>query len=172
MISHARYHDLSIFGLRSLFDYIITPKTQNALIRLISQGVRPILAISTQYDPVRKALLAYSGSMESATAMRRFIQMGLWPDLEIEAVHFSADTAKSDGLLRDAAAYCRVHGFKARVRQADTPVRMGVLEQARKLEADIIVMGNSARSLMFSQILGPTLLATIQNADRPLFLAQ
>jgi nucleotide-binding universal stress UspA family protein len=172
MISHARHHDLTIFGLRSLFDYGITREPQNALIRLVSQGVRPILAVSTQYRPIRRALVAYSGSMESATAMRRFIQMGLWPDLEIEVVHFSTDAINDEKMLQEAAAYCRAHGYKTATHRADQAAHWGVLEQARQLEADIIVMGNSVRNLMFRQILGSAVLATIQNADRPIFLAQ
>ena len=172
MISHARYHDLIIFGLKSLFDYGITQEPKDALIRLVSQGVRPILAVSTQYRKVHKALVAYSGSMESAKAMRRFIQMRLWPDVQIEVVHFSADAAKSNELLNAAAQYCRAHGYPTGKQRVDENPDIGVLDHARKIDADIIVMGNSVRSLLFRQILGSTVLATIQNADRPLFLAQ
>ncbi len=172
MISHARYHDLTIFGLKSLFDYGIIAEPKDALIRLVSQGVRPILAISPKYRMVRKALVAYSGSMESAKAMRRFVQMRLWPDVRIEIVHFPADAVKGKDLLHAAADYCRAHGYATETRLIDGEAGDGVLAQAQHAEADIIVMGNSVRSLMFRQILGSTALSTIQNADRPLFLAQ
>ena len=48
----------------------------------------------------------------------------------------------------------------------------GLIEYAQKNEFDLIVMGNSIRSLLFRHLLGDTALNTIQNADRPLFLAQ
>jgi len=172
MISYSRYHDLTIFGLKSLFDYGITTEPKDALIRLVSQGVRPIVAVSTQYRPVRKALLAYSGSMESAKAMRRFVQMRLWPDVSLEIVNFAADEAKGSRLLADAAAYCQAHGFTTDTVLREGDEKTGILAQAQHTEADIIVMGNSVRSLMFRKILGDTVLATIKNADRPLFLAQ
>jgi nucleotide-binding universal stress UspA family protein len=172
MISHSRHHDVTVFGLRSLFDYGITPEPKNALIQLLSQGVRPIVAVSTQYRTVRKALVAYSGSMESAKAMRRFVQMRLWPDVRLEVVHFSTDTTEGKALLDAAADYCRAHGFETETWLADGDPEEGILERARQTEADIIVMGNSARSLMFRRILGDATLTTIQNADRPLFLAQ
>lgn len=172
MIAHARYHDLTIFGLKSLFDYGITESPKDSLIRLVSQGVRPILAISQQYRSVRKALVAYSGSMESAKAMRRFVQMRLWPSVTLEIVHFSTDAGKGSDLLEDAAAYCQAHGFTTTTRQINGSPDTDLLEHAETTDADIIVMGNSVRSLMFRQILGSTVLSTIQAADRPLFLAQ
>ena len=172
MISHARYHDLTIFGLKSLFDCGITAEPKDALVRLVSQGVRPILAVSPQFRAVRKALVAYSGSMESAKAMRRFVQMRLWPDLRIEIVHFSTDASKGEDLLQAAAEYCRAHGFATETVLVEEGADNGILAQAQRSDADIIVMGNSIRSLMYRQILGSTLLSTIQNADRPLFLSQ
>jgi nucleotide-binding universal stress UspA family protein len=48
----------------------------------------------------------------------------------------------------------------------------GLIEYAQKYDFDLIVMGNSIRSLLFRNILGDTALNTIQRADRPLFLAQ
>ena len=172
MISHARYHDLTIFGLKSLFDYGLTEEPKDALIQLVSQGVRPILAVSPIYRNIRKALVAYSGSMESAKAMRRFVQMRLWPDVHIDIVHFSTDTTKGKELLAAAAEYCRAHGYETETRIVDEDADAGILDHAQQIQADIIVMGNSVRSLMFRQILGSTALHTIQNADRPLFLAQ
>lgn len=172
MISHARYHDLTIFGLKSLFDYGLTEEPKDALIRLVSQGVRPILAVSPQFRTIRKALVAYSGSMESAKAMRRFVQMRLWPDVRIDIVNFSTDTTKGKDLLVAAAEYCRAHGYETETRMVGEDADAGILAHARQTDSDIIVMGNSVRNLMFRQVLGSTALATIQNADRPLFLAQ
>jgi nucleotide-binding universal stress UspA family protein len=39
-------------------------------------------------------------------------------------------------------------------------------------QADMIVLGNSARSLLMKRVLGETALHIIRNADRPLFLSQ
>lgn len=172
MIAHARYHDLTIFGLRSLFDYGIAEEPKDALIRLVSQGVRPILAVSAEYRTIRKALVAYSGSMESAKAMRRFVQMRLWPDVQIDIVTFAGETEKGEALLLAAAEYCRAHGFETNTVLDNEDPDDGILSRARRSNADIIVMGNSVRSLMLRQVLGSTALSTIQNADRPIFLAQ
>jgi nucleotide-binding universal stress UspA family protein len=172
MISHSRYHDLTIFGLKSLFDYGITSEPKDTLIRLVSQGVRPIMAVSPEFRTIRKALVGYSGSMESAKAMRRFIQMRLWPECRIKIVHFSKDVSKGKELIKEAASYCRSHGFETDTLLAHSHSDKDLLSQAQKSNADIIVMGNSIRHLLLRQILGSMVLTTIQNADRPLFLAQ
>ncbi len=172
LIAHARYHDLTLFGLKSLFDYGIIEEPEDALIRLVSQGVRPILAVSPQYRTIRRALVAYSGSMESAKAMRRFVQMRLWPDVALEIVHFSEGDEQGLDLLEDAADYCRAHGYVPQTRCIKKSADDGILVQAEASKADIIVMGNSVRSLMSRQILGSTVLTTIRQAACPLFLAQ
>jgi nucleotide-binding universal stress UspA family protein len=172
MISHARYHDLTIFGLRSLFDYGLTPEPNDALVRLVAGGVRPIMAVSPFYREVHKALIAYSGSMESAKAMRRFVQMRLWPEVEVEIVHFSNSASAAKPLLSEAASYCRAHGYRAETVRIDADARTETLAYAQRTEADIVVMGNSVRSLLMRKLIGDTVLHTIQNADRPLFLSQ
>ena len=172
MISHARYNDLTIFGLRSLFDYGFTPEPRNALIRLVSQGIRPILAVSPEFREIRRVLIAYNGSMESAKAMRRYVQLRPWADVGLRIVYFGE---KDDGALKlmdDASGYCRAHGFDVETDVVSGSAKEGLLAYAQTNDLDLIVMGNSIRSILMRQILGDTVLHTIQQADRPLFLAQ
>ena len=46
------------------------------------------------------------------------------------------------------------------------------LIECPKLDADMIVMGNSIRSIWMRKVLGDTVLNTLTRADRPLFLSQ
>jgi len=172
MISHSRYHDLTVFGLRSLFDYQLVESPEKDLIQLLSQGVRPILAVSSQYRPIRRVMIAYSGSMESAKAMRRFVQCRLWPDAALEIVHFSDKPDDSNFLLKDAAAYCQDHGFKVNTRMIIGKAHDQLLSTAQEIDADMIVMGNSIRSIWLRKVLGDTVTKTLTQADRPLFLSQ
>ncbi len=172
MISHSRYHDLTVFGLRSLFDYQLVENPEQDLLRLLAQGVRPILAVSSQYRPIHRVMVAYSGSMESAKAMRRFVQGGLWPDAALEIVHFSETPDDSNLLLKDAAAYCQDHGFTVNTRMLLGRPHDLLLSSAQEIEADMIVMGNSIRSIWLRKVLGDTVLNTLTQADRPLFLSQ
>lgn len=174
MISLARYHDLMIFGLRSLFEYGISPEEpKDTLARLISAGVRPMIAVSDKFRPIHKVLIAYSGSMESAKTMKRFIQLRLWPDAELKIVTFQSSEEKARQLLHDASGYCRIHGFYVSdIEHSPGSPKDLLIPMATLWQADMIVLGNSARNLLLKQILGETVLNIIRNADRPLFLCQ
>ncbi len=173
MISQARYYDLVIFGLRSLFEYDFLADPTETLVRLISHGVRPILAVASQYREVRRVLFAYSGSMESAKAMRRFVQLGLWPAMQYRVVTFQCGaTAEGPALPRDAAAYCRAHGLNVDEDFVEGSAKPDILGYAANWGADLIVIGNSARSVFLKKVFGDTAKQIIQLADRPLFLSQ
>jgi nucleotide-binding universal stress UspA family protein len=172
MIAHARYNDVTIFGLKSLFDYGFTSEPKDALIRLVSQGVRPIIAVSPKFRTIRKVLIAYSGSMESAKAMRRYVQLNPWRNVRLRVVYFGKSDTSSMQFLKDAAEYCRDHGFSTETEAVEKSARGHLIEYAQQNKMDLIVMGNSIRNLIFRHLLGDTVLNAIQQSDRPLFLAQ
>ncbi len=173
MISQARYYDLMIFGLRSLFEPNVIPGSgSDVLTRLVSRGVRPILAVSESYRPIRRVLLAYSGSMESAKSIKKFMSMHLWPDLTFKVVTFDRAPEDANELLEDAADYCRAYGYEAEVECVEGAAREQLLPHAAAWKADLILLGNSAKHLWLKKLLGETALHVIRNADVPLFLSQ
>jgi nucleotide-binding universal stress UspA family protein len=103
---HARYHDLMVFGLRSMFEYDVFAGDDVdpavVLNDLAKAGVSPILAVSEKCRVIRRALVAYDGSMQAAQAMKQFVRLSLWPDVEIRIL---------TGLLqiRPSVAW-RIHG--------------------------------------------------------------
>ena len=173
MISLARYHDLMIFGLRSIFEYDLSAEDpKDALARLISAGVRPIIAVSDTLQPIQKVMIAYSGSTESARTMRLFIQLSLWPDAKVKIVTFQSSEDRAKRLLNDAAAYCRAHGYVVEAESKTGSPKDLLLPMATEWQADMIALGNSAQNLLVKRLLGETALHMIKNADRQLFLSQ
>lgn len=172
MIAEARYNDLTIFGLRSIFDYGFTTDPDKAIIKLVTQGVRPILAVAENYRPVKKALVAYSGSMESAKAIRHFLHLKPWPGVNLHIVHFKEGGENEPFLLKDAAEFCQAHGFEVQTDLVTGQARTDLLTFARDVDADLIVMGNSVQKALIKHLLGDTVIETIKSADRPLFLSQ
>lgn len=173
MISLARYHDIMIFGLRSIFEYDIAfEDPHDTLARLIATGVRPIVAVSDKFRPIQKVVIAYSGSMESAKTMKRFVQLRLWPDAKLKIVNFQRLEEKARQLLYDASEYCRTHGFHVEHDWNPGSPKDFLLPMANLWQADMIVLGNSARHLLVKRVIGETALHIIRNADRPLFLCQ
>ncbi|MDY6793647.1 MAG: universal stress protein [Thermodesulfobacteriota bacterium] len=172
MISEARYNDLTIFGLRSIFDYGFTTDPDKAIIKLMTQGVRPILAVAETYRPIKKALIAYSGSMESAKAIRHFLYLNPWPGVTLHIIHFKEGPEKEPFLLEDVTEFCEAHGFEVKTDTVEGQARSNLLPFARENNADLIVMGNSVHKALMRRLLGDTVLETIKSADRHLFLSQ
>lgn len=173
LVDLARYHDLMVCGLRSIFAYDFLASTPESLfIRLIGAGVRPLIADSEEFRTISRVLIAYSGSMESAKAMKRFVQMRLWPDVILKILTFHPSDIKARDLMREAEGYCRGYDFDVCQESNPGDPRILLLAAATLWQADMIVMGNSERSILLRKVLGDTLLETLRDAKIPLFLAQ
>jgi nucleotide-binding universal stress UspA family protein len=172
IIALARYHDLKIFGLKGLVDHDIVEEPQDTMIKLVTSGVRPILAVGTEHREVRRVLVAYSGSTDSAKTFKRFAQMHLWPDVTVRVVHFSETADDGPALVHDAAEYFRAHEYQVEEDCVEDSPKTRLLPYAAEWDADLIVAGNSSRKLLLRRVFGETARILIQDSDRPLFLSQ
>lgn len=168
----ARYQDLCVGALQAMFEGGVVDEPPNELVKLVTSNIRPILAVAEQYRPIQKVLIAYSGSMESAKTMKHFVRFKPWPDVSVKIVHFSSDAAAAQKLLDDAADYCRAYGFDPETEHVNASPVSGLLPLASSWGADLIVTGNSAKSLLRRKIFGETALNAIRHSELPLFLGQ
>jgi nucleotide-binding universal stress UspA family protein len=173
---HARYNDLMIFGLRSMFEHDllgardVDPAT--VLNDLAKAGVSPILAVSEQYRTVRRVLFAQSGSIQAANAMKQFTRLRLWPDVRFRIVVCDGPEEKSRELLEGARAYCLSHGIEAESVHRQGTAREEILREVASWDADLVVLGYSGRRPLAMRLFGATGLHVLRNVDRPLFLSQ
>jgi len=169
----ARFNDLMILGREeTLFDHGVIDEPSDELVRLVSEGVRPILTVPKKTQEIRRALIAYSGSMESAKTVRRFILLRPWPDIEVRLVRFgeSEDEAQCD--MDHAAAYCRAHGIEVEPEIHSGSAKEKLLPMAEEWGADLLVVGNSAKRLLLRKLFGETALHAIRNATQAVFMSQ
>jgi nucleotide-binding universal stress UspA family protein len=110
--------------------------------------------------------------MESAKAMKHFVQMRLWPQAQVRIVSFADGRAGTEQFLADAAEYCSAHGLQVETCAVSGSAKDQLLPYAEQWGADITVIGNSAKNLLLRRIFGETALQAIRHANRPLFLAQ
>ena len=167
-----RYNDMCVFGLNGLFEHGVVPEPVDALERLVSAGVRPVLAVAEEYREIKRVLVAYSGSIESAKTFKHFVQSGLYPEAAVRIVHFGHDKATAKRRLEKSAAY-----FQAHDREVDTDHCQGepfreLLPYAEAWKADLIVAGNSAKNLLLRKLFGETALRLLRESPLPLYLAQ
>lgn len=173
-IEHSKYHDVMICGLHRLFEHGVLPEPKDELAKLVSAGVRPVIATASHHRPTNRVLVAYSNSIESAKTMRRFTQLKhlLCPHADVRIVSFGKQSEEVQAALTDARSYMQAHDIQPEIEALEGDPRTGVIEYAESWNADMIVMGNSAKSLLRKKMFGETALHTISNAEVPLFLAQ
>ncbi|HEX6144808.1 MAG TPA: universal stress protein, partial [Geminicoccaceae bacterium] len=153
-----RYADLCVLGAKGWFDHDLIPEPEHALLRLIARGMRPLLAVPGTTRPVNKVLIAYNGSLESAKAMKQFLQAPLWQGQETHLACIGAPKSGEDAqlLLFDATDYARSHGVEPHV--ANPPpgesAWQTLLDHAGEIGADAIVLGSSYRRMLISQRFG------------------
>ncbi len=172
LVSLTRYHDLVVCGLQSLFEHGVVDEPPDELAQLVREGVRPLLAVTDKDRAIGRVLICYSGSMESAKTMRRYVHLGMWPEAKLKLVTFNEDASAGQALLADAAEYCQAHGLKPETECITKSPKHQILPYAEAWEADLIVMGNSAKRMLLRRILGETALHVMRNSELPLFLAQ
>jgi nucleotide-binding universal stress UspA family protein len=144
-------------------------------LRLIAQGMRPLLALPDTVRAVKRVLIAYNGSLESAKAMKQFLQAPLWQAAETHVVCMGAPKTGEDAglLLAGAADYARDHGCEPHVSNPPCAAApwQALLAHAAEISADLIVLGSSYRKVLLSQRFGRNAINLIRAAELPLFLS-
>lgn len=171
LIALSRSHDLTVFGLQSLFRYDMVEDPRDALAKLLVEGAKPILAVSSMPHPMRRILVAYNGSPESSAALRAFLHLRLWPDISLRIIHFGAHEDSRRNLLCEAAELCRAHGFDPFTQIVAGQAKDRLLPYAEKWGADLIVLGSATRKLLLRHAFGETALQAIRHSTRSLFLS-
>jgi POT family proton-dependent oligopeptide transporter len=167
-----RNTDMSVFGLRGLFEHDVVPEPVDALERLVSAGVRPVLAVAEEFRPIRRVLVAYSGSIESAKTYKHFVQSGLYADAAVRIVHFGHDEATARRRLEKSAGYFAAHGREVDTDHCSGDAANELVPYAQAWKADLIVAGNSSKNLLLRKLFGETALKLLRESPLPLYLAQ
>lgn len=167
-----RYHDMCVFGLGGLFEHDVVAEPKDTLERLVSDGVRPLLAVPEEYRPIHRVLVAYSGSLESAKTFKHFVLSGLYADAQVRIVHFDDDPATATRRLEKAAGYFAAHGRPVETDHAAGDAAEELVPYAQAWQADLIVAGNSGRNLLLRRLFGETALRLLRDSPLPLYLAQ
>lgn len=164
--AQARSHDLLLLGAQTTSRWRGRRAAQALVAKASQSGARPLLAISREYRPVQRALVAYSGSAESAQAMRAFLQLRLWPEAAVKIVTGGRSPRRAAELLNEAAEYCRAHGWEPEVAYLPGPLRDNLLSETSRWQPDVMVTGDEPL---------PSLLRaaakSVAAANQPLFVA-
>lgn len=168
-----RYHDLCLLNVQGWFDYGVLPEPDAALLKLISSGVRPLISVAGKPHKIRRIMIAYNGSMESAKSMKHFAQFNLWPDAKVHVICIGAPKTGEDAndLLERAKEYLAAHAIQAETRHVTGKYDSAIHDVSSELGADLTVMGSSYRRVLMFERFGVHARKMIEDAKGALFMS-
>ncbi len=170
LLADWRYHDLTVIGLRGLFEYGVLHDHGHLALDVIGAGLRPLLAVSEEHRPIHSAMVAYDGSPLAARAMKSFCMLSIWKPMPTTVTCFIGQDGNPDELLNDAISYLEAHSFPATPMRVETKPRNTILKVMEECEADLLVMGAAKRTRIGRKLLGDTARFALENSNRPIFL--
>jgi nucleotide-binding universal stress UspA family protein len=156
--------------MRGHFDQTIVPDPEATIAGLIRHNITPILTAVRGYREIHRVMIAYSGSSQSADAMRRFVQMRPWPDAAVQIVTFDSNANAADDLLNAACAYCNAHDIQVELFRGSGSASTQLLPMTKEHRIDLLVLADSYRSLLLHSTLGDVTRDIVRQSDLPLFL--
>jgi nucleotide-binding universal stress UspA family protein len=170
LLSETRFHDLLVFGLDDAYDPLIVPNFLQAAGVLLGDGACPLLCVPATLREVKSVLIAFSGTVASARALKRFVHSHLWNDAPVEIVCQSDDHAEAQFHLQHAERYLFAHGSTPR-----TTVIGGnatdLCRYAVESSADLIVAGSSHRNRLGIETSSEVLRGFLAQTTLPVFIA-
>lgn len=177
MTEACRFQDLCILPTQLWEPGVEGLLSSDAILHLVTAGLRPLIAVpnAASITPPSKALVALSGSLESAKALKQFTQLQLYSKIPVHLVTIgdpkSDETAQE--LIDQATTYLKAHGnpvTSACLQDTDDRVA-ALLSEAEKEGAGIFVIGSSYKKLVAMKRFGKHALGLIEQSKLPIFIS-
>lgn len=171
-----RFQDLAVLSSRVWIPGSNEAGDAETLLHFVAMGLRPLLVVPQGFEgEPAKAMVALSGSLDSAKAYKQFVQMRPFGDIPLHIV--TVGDPKSGGspedLLREAADYGELHGFKVTTATlAKTDRRIETLQHhARTVGAEAFVIGSSYHQFLMMTRFGSHALQLLGSSNYPVFVS-
>lgn len=178
ILEEARYYDLLVVGRKPHFAFSRLDDTADTLAHLVKNSIAPVIVTNGQTSPVTRVLIAFDGSPAASRTLQRYAQYKLFRQaVEVSLVHVrdghgEKQAEESNILLRRAAGYLRAHGYPVieEISVVSASTAQEILEQAERLQSNMIVAGAHSVSAIKRATLGSTTHALLERCDRLMFL--
>lgn len=166
------FYDLLVMGFRSSYYFEETENVEMPLEKILSQTITPILAVPKKFSPIRKALIAFDGSLPAARAMKRFSLISREKEVEFTILmsHPEQDTAMY--YLNKAQEYLKTHGHQnIQIKWTPKNIITEIKEQYMD-KVDMFIAGVHSKDALKTFFLGSLIKFLLSEAKKPLFIGQ
>jgi nucleotide-binding universal stress UspA family protein len=168
----AMSHDLVVLGNDIRFGDIAAQSDFSSVGLLLKHVPRPVLVAPPKLPKGTDVVVAFDGSAPSARALQMFVLLGLADGWTIRIVTVHKKRATGEAIARDAALYLDRHGVKnsAKVVEAGGVPTQIILDEVRRYETGILVMGAFGHRGWREVMLGSSTNALLGYAGVPIFV--
>jgi nucleotide-binding universal stress UspA family protein len=172
ILAQAEDFDLTILGRRTYFHFATQTEPDDTLTQVLRQIRRPVVAVCAPLPTSRSVLIAYDGSIPAVRALEAFARFPLEDWQAIHVVSVSDKMVNAGRSADEAANFLRHYQLPAESRPVVAPRATAelLLEQARAVDAAMLVMGAFGRSGIKEALFGSKTEAILAKSDMLLFL--
>jgi nucleotide-binding universal stress UspA family protein len=165
-------HDLIIIGKTTDFHGDLDGDTDLTVKHILRDNPRPVIVIPRDLDLTGKIVVAYDGSMQAARALHMFLLLGLGIGHKIHVVSVARRKSEADTMAQRALEMCKLHDMdvEAEGMESRKAPELVILNRAKELKANMVVMGAYGTQGLREYIFGTTTEHLMKQSDVALFI--
>lgn len=173
VVREAQRYDLVLLGRRTYFEHDPSDGIDATLAEVVRHAPRPVVTAPETPPSGRGVLVAYDGSLPAARAVQQFQALGLDEGEEVLVLTVGEQFTPAAECAGRAVDYLTLHGIKAKAMPLDTtdaPAAV-ILEQVRRLDPQLLVMGAHGRPAWREVLFGSTTRRLLRTSPVPVLVS-
>ena len=161
--------DLLVIGARGEDEEFETGFLGSVAERLVRKVNRPVLLTRLQFREFRRALLAYDGSAPAREAMKMLARLTAALEMDVDAVQM-VEEGESTTALKEVVSYFKNYPVRLSTHYLTGDSHAVIIEHAKEIGCDLMVMGAYDNRLADSLALGTTTDYLVRNSPVPVLV--
>jgi nucleotide-binding universal stress UspA family protein len=161
--------DLLVIGARGEDEEFETGFLGSVAEKLVRKVNRPVLLTGLQFREFRRALLAYDGSAAAREAMKMLARLAAALEMDVDAVQM-VEEGDSTTALKDVVSYFKNYPVRLSTHYLTGDSHAVIIEHAKEIGCDLMVMGAYDNRLADSLALGTTTDYLVRNSPAPVLV--
>lgn len=161
--------DLLVIGARGEDAEVETGFLGSVAEKLVRKVNRPVLLTGLQFREFRRALLAYDGSAAAREAMKMLARLAAALEMDVDAVQM-VEEGESTTVLKEVVSYFKNYPVRLSTHYLTGDSHAVIIEHAKEIGCDLMVMGAYDNRLADSLALGTTTDYLVRNSPVPVLV--
>jgi nucleotide-binding universal stress UspA family protein len=172
ILRESQRYDLVLLNHEGHYHFGPVDRPDETLWKVLQHAPRPVVIAPPHLEAGSSVVLAYNGSPQADLALQAFQASGLDLGEEVRVLSVDADHEEAGRRADRAVEYLRLHKISAVAHAAKPtrPLAEMILNEVRRCNARLLVMGAYGHSTLHEFLLGSVTNQVVRDCPVPLFL--